>query len=234
MAEEFNSDIDADPEKLFSNLTSPYYWSQIYTFPFLKHLLLLIAALGINDMVEKAIHSDDPQRSMINMFDIDPSDTWNGGTGGKFEKKHVFGLLYSMSRTIRSMEVHGKFINELVSDMQHGSDKALFKAVQIDQTVISCPPVADRVTTAQIMGDEKFFKGLSKALTTPPNKTDAAYHDLRFMLYTLEDTDALGVLSIERAYRLFCEELELYPTDGDDPAKSLNQLIRRWKKARST
>jgi len=178
--------------------------------------------------------SKDPQASAIELLNSDPAFPWDGGPDGEFEAKHLFGLLYSIEKSIKSMVTFGKFLNELVADVQNGNVQALFKAVQIDRTITSCSPIADRISRAEILREDDFFKKLSNALTTKPMKPKEEYRELRYILYALEEVDALDTLPTERAYQLFCNELAIYPSVGSDPARNLEKFIYRWKKARET
>jgi len=234
MSHEVQAEIASKPEKLNELLNPPYFWSKVYELPFMHHLTLLIAAAGYTGEVIRAASSDDPQAAVFAWFAQEDDEASPNAPEGQDEKQRLLALLFSLDKTVESMVTHGKFIDELVRDVKNGNDQSLFKAVQIDRTVTSCPPIADRVTLAELTQDEAFFKKLSNAIRTKPKKPNEEYAELRYILYALEEAGALGQLSIERAYRLFCEELAVYPADGQDPAKSLHQFIARWKKARST
>ena len=234
ISREVQTTIATKPEKLLAQLISPYFWSKVYELPFMHHLALLIDAAGYTGEVIQAAASDDPQAAALAWFAQEYDEAPQQGPEEQEKKQRLLALLFSMDKTVESMVTHGKFIDELVRDVKKGNDQALFKAVQIDRTVTSCPPIADRITLAEMTQDEGFFKKLSNAIRTKPKKPKEEYAELRYVLYALEDADALGKLSTERAYRLFCEELAIYPADGEDPARSLQKFIARWKKARAT
>lgn len=153
----------------------------------------------------------------------------------EIEEKHVIGLYFSLLRSIECMNIYSKYPHELIVDIRNGNDSAIFKVVQIDRSILSAPTIADRITLAELEQDTKFFESLSKAIQRiKPRMPTEAYSKLRYALYILEQDQVLDSLSIEDKYTLFCEELGLYPIEGEDPAKSLHQFISRWKQARST
>ena len=234
MSREVQAEIASKPETLATLLSPPYFWSKVYELPFMHHLALLIEAAGYTGEVIQAAASDDPQAAAFAWFAQENDEAPRQGPEEQEKKQRLLALLFSLDKTVESMVTHGKFIDELVRDVKMGNDQSLFKAVQIDRTVTSCPPIADRITLAEMTQDEGFSKKLSNAIRTKPKKPKEEYAELRYVLYALEEADALGKLSTERAYRLFCEELAIYPDDGEDPARSLQRFIARWKKARAT
>ncbi len=56
----------------------------------------------------------------------------------------------------------------LLDKITQGDDKAIFKAVTIDKSLLYNEDVKKRVTEAQLTGDTKFFKKLAKALSDNP------------------------------------------------------------------
>ncbi len=232
--EEALHEFRAQPDKLIQKLTSPFFWSKIYEYTILEHVTMIVHVLGLSDLVKHIAIQEDPQQAVIDDIFAGNDIEWNGGTGGQFKEMHVIVILFSITKSLDSLVVHSKFLNELVTDVRNGNDGALFKAVQIDHSILSCPTIADRVALAELMGDEEFFNKLSNAIHKRPKKPKEEYTELRLALYLLEEANSLDNLSTDTAYSLFSEDLGLYPTDTEDPARSLWQFISRWKKARST
>lgn len=224
--------LTSHPEVLRSVLTPPFYWATFYELPFREHVVFMAHVGGILPLLLDRLHSDDPLQATLDLAHEENVPDWDGGPDGQFELKYLFGVIYSLNYSIESMVTWGRWLNELVADVRDGNDAALFKAVQIDRTIMSCPSIADRITLADYEQDDAFFKKLRNALRGKPKKPKEEYAELRYLLYTLETTGELDELTVESAYHLFCEELRVYPIDTDDPARSLWQFIRRWKKAR--
>ena len=236
LEQEVKSVLDAfsdNPDKFSEIFTPGFYWSELYELPFLTHLAFAVKIVGIEQDFTNAAQSADPQQTLLDRIDDDHPD-WPGGADGRFEPKHLAGAVISLSYSLESLVVYSKYLNELVDDVRKGHDTALFKAVQIDRSITSCPTFADRIAQAELEQDDSFFKKLSNALKTKPNKPTEEYRELRFILQALEEADGLQALTIESAYQLLCVDLNLYPQEGEDPARSLWRFISRWKKARWT
>lgn len=99
---------------------------------------------------------------------------------------------------------------------------------------MTCPCIADRIALAELEQDKKFFDSLKKSFNGPHKTKQSNYRELRFLLEILDEDETLSSLSMEQLYQLCCVEIDLYPIDGSDPAKSLDQFVRRWKAERST
>jgi hypothetical protein len=222
-----------NPDKFSEIFTPGFYWSGIYELPFLTHLAFAVKIIGIEQHFTNAAQSTDPQQALLNRIDDDLPD-WTGGPDSQYEPKHLLGAVISLTYSLESLVVHCKYLNELVDDVRKGNDSALFKAVQIDRSITSCPTFADRIARADFEQDETFFNRLSKAIKTRPKRPMEEYRELRFTLQALEEAEGLQGLTMEAAYRLLCVDLNLYPHDGKDAARSLWQFISRWKQARST
>ena len=220
-------------DKVSEICTPGCYWSGLYELPFLTHLALAVKILGIEQNFTVAAQSHDPQQALLDRIDDDLPD-WTGGPDSQYEPKHLLGAVISLTYSLESLVVHSKYLNELVDDVRKGNDSALFKAAQIDRSIVSCPTFADRIARAEFELDELFFDKLSKAIKTKPKKPKEEFRELRFTLQALEEAEGLEGLGMEAAYRLLCIDLNLYPHDGADPARSLWRFISRWKKARWT
>ena len=228
------SSLRSNPEKIKEIFTPNFNWAELYEFPFVTHLTLLIKIIGIEQYFKDAATSTDPQQAILDHLDDENLPGWTGGPDGQFEPKHLAGVLIAIMYSFESMVVHSKYLNELVQDVRKGNDSAFFKAVQVDRTVLACPTFADRISRAELEDDSLFFVKLGRAIKTKPNRPKEEFKELRFMLQALEEGGAIQSLTIEKAYQLLCVELKLYPIDGEDPARSLWRFISRWKKARWT
>lgn len=234
LRQETEGKLLAKPEKDREIFTPPFYWSKIYELPFLECLAILNHLLGIDKQIIEAAKAPDPQQAVLDRFGDEDLMDWTGGSAGKHEPKLIIGVLTAIMNSLESMIVHCKFLNELVADVRKGQDDAFFKAVRIDRSIATCPTFADRITYAELKKDEHFFAQLSKAMLGKPKRPREEYKELRLALYILEDANGLADLSQEAAYQLFCLDLHLYPSDGEDPAGGLMRFIRRWRKARRT
>ena len=219
------AEFQAKPEKLRSLLTPHFYWAALYERPFLDVLAMLTVASGMSEEVMAMALLPDPQDAALSSVDIESDSS----TGVNFS--HIFTLLYAVTKSKECLMIYDHHMHDLIAKIRQGSDKALFKAVRIDRSVVASPTVADRITMAEIEEDRSFLKELGKAIAAGPPKQSADYPDLRFMLATLEEEAVLDRLSQADEYQLFVRELRVYP-DNDDAPRSLHRFISRWKKSR--
>ena len=122
---------------------------------------------------------------------------------------------------------------EIRQKVANHDDEAFLKALHIDRTLVSCPTFAARMARAEIEDDKLFFSNLARALKTrwkkksPQKKED--HKDLRIMLQATYESGQLQKMSMTEADELFIKELAVYSDDGEDPARSLQRFILRFK-----
>ncbi len=226
-----------DSGALKIDLSSPYYWSKVYTMTLQEQIDFTSRLSGMHSSIESIQTSADPQQAGLDAvnkeletIDVDSAPEIEPVAG----LKEVIGFNLALCNTFESIRIYGLAINDLVSIASKGDDSALFKAVSADRTVVACPPIADRITLAEIQNDTQFFSELSKALNGPSKKPMAFYGPLRYVLYQLDKDGVLDKMTSKERYDLFCTNLALYPSDNNDAERSLDTFIRRWKKEKST
>lgn len=77
---------------------------------------------------------------------------------------------------------HRTPLQNLVALAASGDDAALFKAVQIDKTLVDEEWVRIRIRKAQYSGDHKFFEQLGEAIRKTPLENDIEYGELLLIL----------------------------------------------------
>jgi len=203
-------------------------WSWCYEFTLVKHIMLLIIAMGQEKQLLEHAKSLDYDK-IINEWAYSEIDIEEGKFSKDLDDTYRASLFFALQRSIESLETYNKSLNALVADVGCGIDSALFHAIRLDHSAISNPTIASRITRAELEDDKKFFKKLTNALDGRPKKTWSYYKDLRVILALLEETETLDSLSSQEAYQLFCIDLKIYPTSGKDPARSLQRYIQKWK-----
>ncbi|MES9868408.1 MAG: hypothetical protein ABW149_01720 [Sedimenticola sp.] len=226
-----------NPTGLQEALKPPFFWSAIYELSFLHQSAALTFLSGLTEIALDAKAKKDPEQHLLDtirhdLSSLDEMPDFELPEG--FEERHVIGVWYAQIKTIESIWYYGVPLNDLVENIKDGDDTALIKAVKIDRSIVSCPPIADRIARAEMISDEKFFIKLQNALRGKPKKPKDRYGPLRYILMALDQDGVLDQLSINERYTLFCEELGLYPHNTADPARSLHQFIQRWKSEQST
>ena len=197
-------------EKLNELLPKDYAWAEIYEFPFIEHMAMLIFALDKVDFIKQAAQAPDPQQVILDDMDTADDEDWNGGWQGMFEKKHLIGLAVTLQRTLISIMLYQKTMSTLVEEVRQGSDDALFDAVRIDRSAVACPTFAARICRAELTRDKHFFIRLGKALKGPSKKLWQSYQDLRYALYALRDL-GFDKLSDDQLENLLVHQLKVYP-----------------------
>ncbi|MCW8890872.1 MAG: hypothetical protein OQL20_09465 [Sedimenticola sp.] len=237
LQKEWQTLVNNEPEKVFKALASGFYWSEIYALSFLEQVSFFAVVGGIDSRINTMSTAVDPQDAALNELKRemetlgDPSDL---EPHEAFEPKVLLGNLIAVIKNLDSIWHYGMPINDLVAQVSNGNDDALLKAIRIDRSITSCPPIADRIAKAEIEQDEQFFKLLRNALRGPSKKPMDAYGPLRYVLYQLEDDGVLEQMTTKDRFDLFCTELDLYPSKNNDAEKSLDTFIRRWRKTLAT
>jgi len=89
--------------------------------------------------------------------------------------------LTSIYNTISEL-THSTPLQHLMALAASGDDTALFKAVQIDKTLVDEEWVRVRIRKAQFSGDREFFEQLGEAIRKTPLENDIEYGELLLIL----------------------------------------------------
>lgn len=225
--EELPSFAKAKKDKFLEILQHCPPWSYWYEMPWKNSLAIFLMISGLDHLVIKASKDENPQEALFKIFDANP-DPINDDDLSDEEKAVYLSLFMCIHHQIRSLSIFSLTLSQLVEKAKT-NDEALFNAVLVDRSVISCPTVAKRIQIAQLCGDEAFLNRLSKAITrTIPRRPETKYDDLRFMLEAIEDMKELSGLTVKEKYQLFAEDLELFDTENKkDSFEAFKKLLRR-------
>lgn len=130
--------------------------------------------------------------------------------------------------------VYGQPMPSLINAAINGNDEALFKAVSIDRSVQEIPEISARIRKAEAANQVEFLENYRKAIKGPSGHIKLDHPLLRYFLWVTKESGLLAQLGFEERYQLFCVDLSVYPSDGKDPAGSLDAFIDRWEKSLST
>jgi len=178
-------------------------WGGIYELPFLEQMALLFVLLGLNIPLRAAAQSDDPQEAVLSWLDDNgPLDSWFNLNEKTIEKKYLLWLVIVLQRNILCIMVNHKTMGALVDEVRRGDDSALFKAVQVDRSVLLASPCADRLSRAEMLNDKGFFRHLRSALKGISQKHMPAIQDLRYSIIALRECgfDRFTDQDIERLF----------------------------------
>lgn len=196
--------------RLAEMLPEDYAWASVYELSLAEHMALLLMVMDRVEFLRHAVQTPDPQQTVLDELDIEDDEEWTGGWRGMFEKKHLIGLVFALQRTILSIMLYHRSLSDLVEEVRHGNDDALFDAVRVDRSFVACGPCADRISKAELLQDKHFFIRLRNALKGPSKKHWQAYQDLRYALYVLRDL-GFDKLSDEQLENLLVHQLKVYP-----------------------
>jgi len=223
------AEIHERPDNFFELLDTNFYWSGVYVYSFMEHAMILTSLIGQLETFIELSNSEKPNSAYI---DFARSATPEMEVELEHEPKFAIGTWIALSKSIESVKCYGIPLNDQITRIKNGNDKALFEAVRIDRTITSNPTVADRISKAEILSDHKFFDDLKKALNGPPKNRDKYYGRLRYMLLLLDENGMLDEMTDVQRYELLQEELNLYnPTSTPH---TLDTFIRRWREDTST
>lgn len=120
-------------------------WANIYEHTFNEQIALLFSASGRAEKLHEAAQSDDPTQAAIDLFKNDEFDYFNGSEGSISQKREVISLIIALKRNILSMMLFDRTLDKMVEEVKSGNDKSLFLAVSIDRSIVTCPPISDRI-----------------------------------------------------------------------------------------
>lgn len=209
-------------------LEEDFYWALVYEMTFIEHLALLLMALDKLEFLKTAKDSPDPTQFVLDSLESNDDTKWNGGWNGLFDKQDLVGLVYSLQRTILSIMIYQKTIQQLVQEVKQGMDDSLFDAVRLDRSIVAAPTIAARIARAELRQDKHFFIRLRNAIKGPDQKHWESYKDLRFALFTLRDL-GFNNLTDDQLVDLLVNQLKVYP-DTFGAKKNLRKQYNQSKK----
>lgn len=230
--EELSSIVSENTKKISAFLEPACPWSYWYDIPFNHLLLIFFTCAGMIEDIIRICKSGNADSQLLDYLDSDPDiDTEIEELYTDEEKAIVASLGVAIFNQSLAISIFGENINSMIKSAKEGNDNALFDAVLVDRSVISTPSVAKRIQIAQLTKDEPFFNLLSKAITrTRPRRPVADYDDARFMITALDECKSFSSNSNVELYKLIANELELYPTSGEDSFKAFEKFLQRLRK----
>jgi hypothetical protein len=225
---EFSELAKSKPNRIKEILGEYYSWANIYELSFTKQLAYLFVLLGMQEPIIRVGKSSNPQQSILEVCkDGAELDQWYDNNEDKIDKKHLIWLVMVMQRNILSIMLFHQSLGALVEQVRNGSQDALFKAVSIDRSILTCPTFSDRLSHAELINDKPVFIHLRKALKGPSNKHMAAIGDLRYAIVLLREA-GFDKLTDAQLISLFVNN-GLYPNHVS-AVKNLRKHIQDSKK----
>ena len=233
VSEETLSAIREKPEDFFGQLNVPFYWSLLYSRPYVELISFLVVGSGQKEWLSEIAGSPDQQRAVLDSIKAEIESMRSNELielPKDFKPEAYFSALIAFHYTIESIWLYGYPMNDLVVKAANGSNKALFDAVRLDKSAVACPEIASRISLATMTEDEDFFEDLKRALNGKPGRRQRFFGPLRYVLTLLSEDGVLDSMSEKQRCNLLHDKLQLYSTKSTDPQKSLSRFIQRWKK----
>lgn len=201
----------APKEKLKELLGEGVWWAPLYELTFAQNMAWLFYVLDKVEWIKDIASRPDPQEAVLQEMEDDSPWEWNGGPGGAFAESDLFALACAFQRNILSVMIYKQTLCGLVEEArERGDDEALFKAIRVDKSVVSCPTAAARISEAEALGQKRFFERLRSSLKGPSMKHWEGYRDLRYSLFVLREL-GFDRLSDDQLEHLLVQVLKVYP-----------------------
>jgi len=205
----------------------------LYEQPFHENEMVAYGLPEIREHLPEVEQAENRYEKAWVLKEIPPPDFLKEG-GSQAEKAKFYAYVYTAVKNARAIRIFGVPINYMVQLVREDRDikhKAFMDAVRLDPAVISCPTFANKIAFEDLAGDLEFQRKLGNCFRSPKklNATDD-YGVLRYLLLLLDEASMLETMTVEEKYQLLCIDLEKYPDTGPDPARYLDQFIRRWKR----
>lgn len=221
-------------DKILELFSYSYPWACWYDLPWKQVICMLLIVAGLEEIISLAVKSDNPHKAVFEYGDNCPSPEDENDFSTE-EQSLIFSLFMNNKFQIASISIFSQSLSDLVSKAQY-DDKALFDAVLVDRSVVSCPSIARRIQMAELVQDGDFFDHLSRAVKkSRPRRPDPKHDDLRFMLEGIEEIEEYASYTVEKQFKLLAVDLELFETtELKDSIAAFKKLVQRRNKRKET
>ena len=154
--DEFGRLLTEVPKDKFDTLmVRDFNWGCVYENSFAEHVALAMTAFGMAQWLADLAVAPDPQQRVLAEW---PQEDFDPETHPAFKPQDLVGLAYSLQRTILSVMLFQRSLSGLIQEVRENDNMdALFNAVRVDRTALSCPTIADKIARAEMRQDKRFF-----------------------------------------------------------------------------
>jgi hypothetical protein len=219
--EETKDSINDCGDQLLDKEESEFSWCYLYEFPANELVLILFSALTgfvkpdrIVDWLKQMANTPgnigelpDLFEQVNKHFEARPDPTKEDIETILPDLPVVSAAFVAMQYSLFCLLYHGCYLNELIERARDGDTKALFDAIKIDTSVIGCPSVVDKISTATRLQDKRFFAKLKAAINGKKEKLrQANFQKMRLVFKILHEAGATR-LTDAQLHHLFVEGL---------------------------
>lgn len=199
-------------------------YGALYREPITKIAAFLFQKAGLWDAVVSAARSSDPNASIIALAQTAVPAEKLSGEDAYLSCIACVVLLVNLD----AIATFGFPMAELLAKVEDGDDQALFRAVYLDASVVQAQPVADRISSAALLDDRRFFDSLGKALTrTKPSRPKPHLDGVRLLMNILEDAGELPRMSDAELTEWAVNKIGVLPSSGDPFSAVRDQRRKR-------
>jgi hypothetical protein len=217
--------------RLIESRRVKFSWSLAYEFDYVIMVGALVWIVGEQAAVDRILGAEDRHEEVLKMAEEDPVEPIARAKAAKV--LWATALLMALIKSTECLTLYSVTINELVSRAGEGDAEALFKAVRVDPSVLTCPSIGSQLSLAVMRRDRKFLRRLKAALDGP-HKGRKPYRKLRFTGLVLEESGALALGNRDHIFDVVANQLRLYEQQRGDPFKGLFTQFNRWKAESTT
>ena len=219
----------ATSEKVRAVLDEGIHWAGFYELPFAEHVALSLFLLGQGERLIEMAKTADPQEAMLRWIDEDYETLV--AEGKEPDYGDALAATVSLQRQVFSLMLYKQTMSALLREVREKNDDALFKAVRLDRSALSCPSIALRIAKAEVLHDRHFFHRLRSALKGPSKKHWEGLSDLRYSLVVLREM-GFDSMSDEQLEYLLVDVLKVYP-NSFTAKKNLRKQYSEAKRVRN-
>lgn len=209
-------------------------WAVWYSLSFQDLVLLLVVATGLADEFDRELE-DDADEFRLSLLEKLPSlevnlTKLNESMTEDETAELLIQLIFAAHFTMFAIAQWNRPLNDMMAEIRAKVDdyeKVIFEAVSIDPTIVTNPEIADVITRWTLLGNDRAFDNLSRAIkgSYPRRRADYA-NNLRTMMQMIEEIE--GKVSIQSLVSVN-ELLELV-SEGDDIYSSLQKHLHTRRK----
>lgn len=208
-------------------------WSHLYDRPFSDLTALMVWFFDWNEPLNEIAKSGDPQQDFLVFIEQQNKEVEEMELTEEEREEcremmpFLITLMLAVKGNIDALSQRYRSICEMMEEVREGNDRALFEAITVDRSVVSCKTASDRIALAQGTGDERFMDQMAKAFKrSVPRRVDPEYNDFRLMYEILFEATGPDGPTTAQVQKILCEELDLYDPYSD----GLQKMIQKRKK----
>ena len=197
-------------EKDLENLS--IIWYPAYELDFKIISSYLVVLMKMDREYDIGCEKGDPYQHVIDLIKSNRDPPVNAEDLGAEKLAHLEICFRCMIMNFICFASYRTDLHNLLAEARNGHKDSLFKAINIDHSIVNTKTAAGIIATANLINDGEFFDMLSRAIKGGyPRKPSKKQALLNFFTYIIEDAVGEEPINYEALHKLFTEEIPLYP-----------------------